>query len=173
MDRIGTGKPTDITGHRLRHSIRRADLRAVAETRRRLREHLRRWGVPALTDTAELLATELVTNALQHTGGGAVVTATLSPGPAHRLRVEVRDSAGRYALGRYVRRHGRPAEPDEDERVEHEQVEDERVEPPDEAGEYATSGRGLLLVQALADAWGVHARGGGKVVWFELLVHTA
>jgi anti-sigma regulatory factor (Ser/Thr protein kinase) len=163
LDRIGTGKPTDITGHRLRHSIRRADLRAVAETRRRLREHLRRWGVPALTDTAELLATELVTNALQHTGGGAVLTATLSPGPAHRLRVEVRDSAGRYALGRYVRRHGRPAEPDG-----HEQP-----EQPEEPGEYATSGRGLLLVQALADAWGVHARGAGKVVWFELLVRTA
>lgn len=126
----------------------------MADTRRLLRDHLRKWGVPALVDTAELLATELVTNALQHTTGGAVLTATLSPGSpgaAHRLRVEVQDSHPR-----------RP-----------------RVRLPDAAGDagnagnYATSGRGLLLVQALADSWGVHARGIGKVVWFELEVATA
>ena len=33
----------------------------------------------------------------------------------------------------------------------------------------ATSGRGLLIVETLSDAWGVTAReGGGKAVWFEL-----
>jgi anti-sigma regulatory factor (Ser/Thr protein kinase) len=33
----------------------------------------------------------------------------------------------------------------------------------------ATSGRGLLIVETLSDAWGVNAReGGGKAVWFEL-----
>lgn len=32
----------------------------------------------------------------------------------------------------------------------------------------ATSGRGLQLVQTLADAWGVEGRPDGKVVWFEL-----
>ncbi|MBB6434481.1 anti-sigma regulatory factor (Ser/Thr protein kinase) [Streptomyces candidus] len=34
----------------------------------------------------------------------------------------------------------------------------------------STHGRGLFLVQALADAWGVRMQGhgGGKVVWFEL-----
>ncbi|HEY5835206.1 ATP-binding protein [Streptomyces sp.] len=117
----------------------------MAETRALLREHLRLWGVPVLVDTAELLATELLTNALQHTGGGAVLTATLSPGPAHRLRVEVRDSSAR-------RPAGRTNETD---------------------GEYGTSGRGLLLVQALADSWGVYARGSGKVIWFELAVKTA
>lgn len=31
-----------------------------------------------------------------------------------------------------------------------------------------THGRGLVLVQSLADAWGVRAHGVGKVVWFEL-----
>jgi anti-sigma regulatory factor (Ser/Thr protein kinase) len=36
----------------------------------------------------------------------------------------------------------------------------------------ATSGRGLLIVETLSDAWGVSAReGGGKAVWFEL--HTS
>lgn len=31
-----------------------------------------------------------------------------------------------------------------------------------------THGRGLILVQSLADAWGVRVHGVGKVVWFEL-----
>ncbi|MBD0674545.1 ATP-binding protein [Streptomyces sp. CBMA156] len=33
----------------------------------------------------------------------------------------------------------------------------------------ATGGRGLLLVDALAHAWGWHPAGTGKVVWFEFL----
>ncbi|MEY6566809.1 ATP-binding protein, partial [Streptomyces sp. PGLac3x] len=32
----------------------------------------------------------------------------------------------------------------------------------------ATSGRGRLLVAALADDWGVRRHGVGKAVWFEL-----
>ncbi|SEO65314.1 Anti-sigma regulatory factor (Ser/Thr protein kinase) [Actinacidiphila rubida] len=110
----------------------------MAETRRLLRDNLRQWGVPALADTAELLTTELVTNALQHTGGGAELTATLSFGPRNLLRIEVSDGLAR-----------KPA-------------------PGPPGGDHATSGRGLLLVEALSDAWGVHSRGRGKVVWFEL-----
>lgn len=132
----------------------------MAETRRLLRESLRRWGVGALTDTAELLTTELVTNALQHTGGGAVLTATLTPqeehvgtgiSPGPRLRVEVHDSHPRRPGPRVVQEAAAAAR----------------------AGEHGTSGRGLLLVQALADAWGVAPRGTGKVVWFELDAHAA
>ena len=134
------GKQTDVTRCRLRQAVGRADLPAVAETRRILRDHLRLWGVPGLVDTAELLATELVTNALQHTAGGAVLTATLTPGPEHLLRVEVRDYADR-----------RP-----------------RVGTPESGGDHGTSGRGLLLVAALADAWGVSSQDRGKMVWFEL-----
>ncbi|MCW5250317.1 SpoIIE family protein phosphatase [Streptomyces sp. SHP 1-2] len=36
-----------------------------------------------------------------------------------------------------------------------------------EAGENGMTGRGLLLVETLADGWGVEARGGGKCVWAE------
>jgi anti-sigma regulatory factor (Ser/Thr protein kinase) len=122
----------------MRYAVGRADLPAVAETRRLLRDRLRRWGVPALVDTTELLATELLTNALRHTPGGAEVVATLSKGPRRRLRVEVRDSAA----GRPRPRHPRPDE--------------------------ATSGRGLMLVEALADEWGVRQDAAGKAVWFEL-----
>ncbi|MFI1097266.1 ATP-binding protein [Streptomyces sp. NPDC020917] len=153
--RTDRGSPTDITGHRLRHSVGRADLPAVAETRRLLRDNLRQWGVPALSDTAELLTTELVTNALQHTGGGAELTATLSPAPRNRLRIEVRDSLARRPPARV------PAAAPAAGAGEH------------GAGEHGTSGRGLLLVQALSDAWGVNARGTGKVVWFELAAHAA
>ncbi|MGR4879713.1 SpoIIE family protein phosphatase [Streptomyces sp. LARHCF249] len=39
-----------------------------------------------------------------------------------------------------------------------------------EAGDWAVSGRGLLLVDRLADAWGVEPRGGGKRVWCEFAV---
>ncbi|MEV7419852.1 ATP-binding protein [Streptomyces sp. NPDC089919] len=116
-------------------TLRRADLRAVGEVRAALRELLRHWGRPESTDVAELLATELVTNALVHTDQGAEVTATLA---AARLRVEVRD---------HTAKHPRSLVP---------------------AADDGTSGRGLLLVQALADDWGVSLQGAGKVVWFEL-----
>ncbi|WKV76095.1 ATP-binding protein [Streptomyces sp. PCS3-D2] len=122
---------------RISRSVRRADLKAVGEVRRSLRELMRhRCGNEAMA-VAELLITELVTNALVHTDRGAEVSASLT---ATRLRVEVRDHA--------VRRP-RPYVPTADD---------------------GTHGRGLVLVEALADDWGVDplALGGGKVVWFEL-----
>ncbi|MCQ4083117.1 ATP-binding protein [Streptomyces sp. RB6PN25] len=126
------------SGRELRHRLRRADLPAVAEVRRLLRDQLHSWGASGLADTAELLTSELVTNALVHTDRGAELTATLSGGPVHRLRVEVYD---------FVTRHPKMRK----------------------ASDQAASGRGLLLVQALADAWGVRPHGVGKIVWFELV----
>ncbi|MFJ9840334.1 ATP-binding protein [Kitasatospora sp. NPDC101155] len=41
--------------------------------------------------------------------------------------------------------------------------------PHRERDEEATGGRGLLLVEALAHAWGWRPAGVGKVVWFEYL----
>ncbi|MEU5807838.1 SpoIIE family protein phosphatase [Streptomyces sp. NPDC047718] len=41
-----------------------------------------------------------------------------------------------------------------------------------EAGDWAVSGRGLLLVERLAREWGVEPRGGGKCVWCEFTVPT-
>ncbi|MEU1043499.1 ATP-binding protein [Streptomyces sp. NPDC005907] len=119
----------------LRRRLGRGDLRAVPEVRRALRELLRHWGRPGHSETAELLTSELVTNALIHTEHDALLTATVSP---HALRVEVRDFVGRRP------RLGVPIADD------------------------GTHGRGLVLVQSLADAWGVRVHGVGKVVWFEL-----
>ncbi|WP_240120738.1 MULTISPECIES: ATP-binding protein [unclassified Streptomyces] len=132
----GTGPAPDRPGSpRLERRIARADLKGVPEVRRALRELLRHWGRPGRSETAELLTSELVTNALVHTDRDAVLTAVVGPGT---LRVEVRDFTAR-----------RP-------RL--------RVPVPDDG----THGRGLLLVQCLADAWGVTAHGTGKVVWFEM-----
>lgn len=117
----------------IRHRLRRADLTAVAEVRRDLRHLLVHWGDSGRSDIAELLISELVTNALVHTDRGAVVTATVTD----RLRVEVRD---------FVSRRPQPRRPTAE----------------------GTSGRGLMLVRSLSDAWGIRMHGVGKCVWFEL-----
>ncbi|WP_221351065.1 ATP-binding protein [Streptomyces beigongshangae] len=119
----------------LRRRLRRCDLRAVPEVRRALRELLTHWGRPGRSETAELLTSEIVTNALVHTDEEALVTATVGP---RGLRVEVRDFEAR-----------RP-----------------RLRVPNVND--GTHGRGLVLVQSLADAWGVRMHGVGKAVWFEL-----
>ncbi|MFD5743876.1 ATP-binding protein [Streptomyces massasporeus] len=124
----------------LRRRLGRADLRAVPEARRALRELLGQWGKHGQSDVAELLTSELVTNAIVHTDHDAVLTATVGP---HGLRVEVRDFVAR-----------RP-----------------RLRVP--VADDGTNGRGLLLVQSLADAWGVRPHGVGKAVWFELEAEAA
>ncbi|WP_436740450.1 ATP-binding protein [Streptomyces sp. BBFR102] len=122
-------------GGRLHRTLRHADLRSVPEVRRALRALLRPRLAEERADTAELLASELLTNALIHSDHDAVFTATVRGGC---LRVEVRDFTGRPPRPRTPRPHE------------------------------ATSGRGLLLVEALADDWGVRRHGVGKAVWFEL-----
>ncbi|MGC9380681.1 ATP-binding protein [Streptomyces sp. MH13] len=124
----------------LRCRLGQADLRAVPEARRALRDLLRHWGKPGRSEIAELLTSELVTNALVHTDDDAVLTATVEP---DGLRVEVRDFVGGLP---------RPRAPEPEE---------------------STNGRGLVLVQSLADAWGVRAHGVGKSVWFRLDAEAA
>ena len=41
------------------------------------------------------------------------------------------------------------------------------------AGPEATSGRGLTIIAAVSDAWGVHPVGGGKRVWASVPVRRA
>ena len=50
---------------------------------------------------------------------------------------------------------------------------DATLPTPQEPGPADVSGRGLLLVGAIADAWGVEARPPGKTVWFERTVAPA
>ncbi|GAA2327961.1 ATP-binding protein [Streptomyces kunmingensis] len=142
-ERVDGVAPGDGPQKQLKRMLGKADLRAVPETRRALRELLRHWGRPGRSEIAELLTSELVTNALVHTDRDAELTATVGPSG---LRVEVRDDTDR-----------RP-----------------RLRVP--IADDGTNGRGLLLVQSLADAWGVVMLGAGatgKVVWFELDGGTA
>ncbi|GAA1912151.1 ATP-binding protein [Streptomyces sodiiphilus] len=91
------------------------------------------------TDTLVLLVSELVTNAVVHTGRPGVVRLVL-PGPGDGLpavRLEVADHSTRLPRRRAARQE-------------------------------ATSGRGLELVEILADRWGWQPEGDGKCVWCEL-----
>ncbi|MER8188034.1 SpoIIE family protein phosphatase [Kitasatospora sp. NPDC094015] len=133
------GPAGGLAAQQLRRRIGQADLARIAELRGELRDALRRWGVPDLIDTAELLSSELVTNAIRHTDRDAMFTARLyrEQGGGARLRVEVEDESDLWPTRRTP-------------------------------GEQASSGRGLMLVEALADGWGVEPRGSGKRMWFEL-----
>ncbi|MQS11681.1 SpoIIE family protein phosphatase [Streptomyces kaniharaensis] len=136
------GPEGGLAAQQLRRRIGQADLARISEVRAELRDALRRWGVAEFIDTAELLSSELVTNAIRHTDRDAMFTARLyrepdSAGGRARLRVEVEDESDLWPTRRTP-------------------------------GEQASSGRGLMLVEALADAWGVEPRGSGKRMWFEL-----
>lgn len=109
---------------------------AVGHARRFTRRTLRAWGVPADTlDTALLIVSELVTNALVHTDGRVRLALTLV---GRRLRIAVADPS--------------PRTPTKPASLEWE----------------ATGGRGILLVEAMSDAWGTVPAGGGKQVWSEI-----
>ncbi len=121
------------------------DLRAVTVSRRTLRLILTIHGLISLVDLAELLAAELVSNAVRHTNGPAAL--------------RVRWSAGVLRIGAWDADTEPPEPP----------------EPPaalEQLGELVEEGRGLALVRACADLWGWHplSRNGnrGKYVWCEL-----
>ncbi len=114
------------------------DPRHVRNARREIRAMLFDWNDPDQVDSATLLLSEVVTNVLVHTEGDAL------------LSVEVAGRPGGRRL-----------------RVE---VADRSDDMPHlrHPGEWASSGRGLVLMDELSDAWGVEPRGHGKSIWFEL-----
>ena len=106
--------------------LTRADAAWPARLRRITRAALSSWHRPDLAETAELLTTELVTNALQHGSGSEV-----------RFRLCLRDDDLLIEISDGCSAVPTPRSP----------------APDDE------NGRGLLLVEALADAWGVSEDG--------------
>jgi serine/threonine-protein kinase RsbW len=111
--------------------------RSVGRARRELRGTLGAWGLDHLTDPAELVLSELLTNALRYarTPAGRLVE-TRFERTADGVRIEVHDANDRLPQMR------RAADDDE-------------------------GGRGLALVDALTGRrWGVSSRQGvGKLVW--------
>ncbi|MGZ4597237.1 MAG: SpoIIE family protein phosphatase [Actinomycetes bacterium] len=64
------------------------DARSVAAARRFVRAQLEEWGAPELLESAALAVSELVTNAVVHTGTAPLVELKLD---VHNLRIEVED----------------------------------------------------------------------------------
>ncbi|MCX4656647.1 SpoIIE family protein phosphatase [Streptomyces microflavus] len=126
-------------GGRLRQHVAQNDPEALSSARHMIRAAVRAWGAKERADEIELAADELITNALMHTDGGAVVTIRVMAGSERRLRVDVEDRSSALPRRR-------------------------------DAGESGVSGRGLMLVDRLADVWGVESRGSGKCVWCEFLI---
>lgn len=130
-------------GRIARTTVQRHDLQRVGQVRHFVGDVLRLWGLDDLLDELQLLASEVVTNALIH--AHSEVDMRLREYP-DRIRVEVRDS-----------------DP-------HPPVPVPEPEPEEAAEEPAESGRGLLIVDSVASAWGSSPAGRGKTTWFEIAI---
>jgi serine phosphatase RsbU (regulator of sigma subunit)/anti-sigma regulatory factor (Ser/Thr protein kinase) len=110
----------------------------IRSARDDIRALLHDWTAPEQVEYAALLVSEAVTNVLVHTDGDAVLAARVTGMPGTRRL--------------------------------HVDVHDSSDDMPHRRspGELASSGRGLMLMEELADAWGVDPRGEGKSTWFEL-----
>ena len=106
------------------------DPQNVRHARRITRTALAAWGAPDLIDSAEMLVSELVTNAFQYGRGPVDLTLALT---GRSLRIAVTDEGTSLPV-------------------------------PREARADAQSGRGLAIVELLADSWEVVVRLTGKTV---------
>ncbi|MGP3967638.1 ATP-binding protein [Streptomyces sp. 6N223] len=119
---------------------------SVAIARRIVARWLRVWGVPEEPrETARLVVSELFTNAVLHTDSGQVVCRIEASGG--RLRLEVADQG--LGLDETPEECGIPGKAEDVE---------------------AENGRGLMLVDALTESWGVITadRRAGCTVWAEI-----
>ncbi|GAA2576980.1 MULTISPECIES: ATP-binding protein [Streptomyces] len=132
---LPTTAPRDTEWRLPRHA------RSVGRARALFREQAASWELPQdVTDTAELLLSELMTNAYRHAKvpAGREIWARCLLTDDH-LRITVTDA-------------------------------DTTLPKPAPACSDDESGRGLALVATLADDWGVEPRerGIGKMIWFHI-----
>ncbi|MFF3286845.1 SpoIIE family protein phosphatase [Streptomyces sp. NPDC003023] len=85
------GAGTAQAGGRLQQHVAAGDAEALRSARHMVRAAVGAWGARSRADEIELAADEMITNALMHTDGGAIVTVRVPAGPERRLRVEVED----------------------------------------------------------------------------------
>lgn len=123
-----------------------AQASSAPAARRHLMRALRAWRLEALADSAQLVTSELVTNAVKASRDG------LDPHPGDAPRT-IAVTFARAADGVRV------------------EVWDENTTPPAMRGQdlMDEGGRGLFLVDVLARDWGYRAaERGGKIVWCEI-----
>lgn len=113
----------------------RAHVRAVAAI----------WGLGRLSGTAELLTSELVTNAVKASGS---LLAKAGPAFVPVVRLGLTSDQTSLVIGVWDASDSVPVRMDTG---------------PDEEG-----GRGLLLIEALGSDWGAYGTAGGKVVWVQI-----
>ncbi|WP_199837973.1 ATP-binding protein, partial [Streptomyces scabiei] len=119
-------------------TVAQAEPERIAGARQQVRELLHDWNCRDQVDSAVLLVSETLTNVLVHTDADALLVAEVT-GDGGKRRIRIEVTDASDALPH--KRH---------------------------PGELASSGRGLVLMDMLADAWGVDPRGDGKSTWFEL-----
>ncbi|MEU8518934.1 ATP-binding protein [Streptomyces sp. NBC_01216] len=127
----------------------------IGQVRRIVSAHLRYWHLDALIDQAALGVTELLTNVHRHAQPDKRCTVEIEL-LLDRLTVSVHDHDPRLpSVGGGAEATG---------------------STPDAFDDLATSGRGLAIIEAVSESWGIRRHGEtGKVVWFTLsaLVPTA
>ncbi|MEV3988852.1 ATP-binding protein [Streptomyces sp. NPDC049837] len=119
----------------------RRERRSVPAARRFAAAALAEWGVRERAGDVLLCVSELATNALVH---------GVPPGRGFRLLLHREQGGGLL-------------------RVEVHDSGEGEVRAARAPGADAEWGRGLVLVEALADTWGVGERDPGKVVWCEFV----
>ena len=111
-----------------------AEAASVPLARRHVTAVVEQLELGEMADTAALLVSELVTNAVRHAGTELQLTILAESG---HVRIEVEDGSATLPRSRT-------------------------------SDLYDAGGRGLPLVEALADRWGSESTGTGKLVWAEL-----
>ncbi|MER6914464.1 ATP-binding protein [Streptomyces sp. NPDC000594] len=113
----------------------------IGQVRRIVSAQLRHWRLDPLVDLAALGVTELLTNVHRHAEPDKMCVVRIERAP-ELLTVSVHDHDPRVP----------------------------NITPAQDDDLFATSGRGLSLIAALSEAWGVEPSGDaqGKTVWFTL-----
>ncbi|MEU8195166.1 ATP-binding protein [Microbispora amethystogenes] len=147
-------------GRRIAYRVFGSVATAPRRARAFVRCQLRGWQLGHLADTAELVVSELVTNAVRATDAvvSPPVASSMFPVALRTVALRVREAPGPRSVFIEVW-DGSDREP---------------VPGGDAGDEPGESGRGLVLVGSLARRWGHYtAPDRGKIVWCELAIASA